>query len=67
VRLTTQEGRLIVCNPGLRRAWILNAYAEPAEILDAGRGISLTNVALHPSGIAYFTDSTNGRILRAQL
>jgi len=62
-----QHGRLIVCNPGLGRAWILNAYAEPVEILDAGRGISLTNVALHPSGMAYFTDSTNGRILRAQL
>ena len=61
------KGRLIVCNPGLGRAWILDAYAEPVEILEAGRGISLTNVAIHVSGMAYFTDSTNGRILRAQL
>lgn len=62
-----RKDRLIVCNPGLGRAWILDAYAEPVEILEAGRGISLTNVAVHASGMAYFTDSTNGRILRAQL
>jgi hypothetical protein len=29
-------------------------------------GLAL-NVAVHASGMAYFTDSTNGRILRAQL
>jgi gluconolactonase len=61
------HGRLIVCNPGLGVAWILDEYAEPVQILQAGRGISLTNVAVHDSGMAYFTDSTNGRILRTQL
>lgn len=61
------KGRLIVCNPGLGRAWVLDAYAEPVEIFEAGRGVSLTNVALHPSGVACFTDSTHGRILRAQV
>ena len=61
------KGRLIVCNPGLGRAWILDEYAEPVEILETERGTSLTNVAVHPSGMAYFTDSTNGRVLRAQL
>lgn len=61
------QGQLIVCNPGLGVAWILDEYAEPLQILQAGRGISLTNVAVHASGMAYFTDSTNGRILRAQL
>lgn len=61
------KGRLVVCNPGLGCAWILDAYAEPVEIIQAGRGVSLTNVAVHPSGMAYFTDSTNGRILRARL
>jgi gluconolactonase len=61
------KDRLIVCNPGLGCAWVLDAFAEPVEILEAGRGVSLTNVALHPSGVAYFTDSTHGRILRAQL
>ena len=61
------KGRLIVCNPGLGRAWILDEYAEPVEILQTARGTSLTNVAVHPSGMACFTDSTNGRILRAQL
>ena len=61
------QGHLIVCNPGLGVAWILDEYAEPLQILQAGRGISLTNVAVHASGMAYFTDSTNSRILRAQL
>jgi gluconolactonase len=60
-------GRLIVCNPGLGRAWILNALAEPVEILRTAPGTSLTNVALDRSGMAYFTDSTHGRILRAKL
>jgi gluconolactonase len=63
------SGRLIVCNPGLGWAWILNARAEPEAILRTAPGTSLTNVALGGPGkrTAYFTDSTHARILRASL
>jgi gluconolactonase len=62
-------GRLVVCNPGLGWAWVLNALAEPVEILRAAPGTSLTNVAYGGEGrrTAYFTDSTNGRILTAAM
>ena len=56
-------GRLIVCNPGLGLAWVLNARAEPEEVWRTAPGTSLTNVAFH-GGKPYFTDSTHGRILR---
>ena len=58
-----EEGRLIVCNPGLGLAWVLNARAEPVEVWRTAEGASLTNVALHGRN-PYFTDSTHGRILR---
>ena len=63
------EGRLIVCNPGLGWAWVLNARAEPVEILRAAPGTSLTNVSLGGPDrrTAYFPDSTNARILSATL
>ncbi|HST00585.1 MAG TPA: hypothetical protein VLJ84_02895, partial [Usitatibacter sp.] len=63
------RGRLIVCNPGLGWAWVLNARAEPVEILRAEPGTSLTNVAISRDGsnMAYFTQSTDGLILRAAL
>ena len=59
-----EEGRLIVCNPGLGVAWVLNARAEPVEVLRTEPGTSLTNVAFR-GRTPYFTDSTHGRILRA--
>ena len=63
------EGRLIVCNPGLGLAWILNGRAEPVEVLRTSPGTSLTNVAFGGPArrTAYFTDSTHGRILRAEM
>jgi gluconolactonase len=63
------RGRLIVCNPGLGWAWVLNARAEPVEILRAETGTSLTNVAISKDGsnTAYFTQSTDGLILQAAL
>lgn len=63
------EGRLIVCNPGLGWAWVLNARAEPIEVLRTAPGTSLTNVAYGGAGrrTAFFTDSTHGRILKAEM
>src|SRR4030095_478233 len=62
-------GRLVVCNPGLGWAWVLNAKAEPVEVLRTKPGTSLTNVADGGSDrrSAYFTDSTGGRILRSSM
>jgi gluconolactonase len=62
-------GRLVVCNPGLGWAWVLDAHAEPVEILRTRSGTSLTNVAYGGTDrrTAYFTDSTAGRILRATM
>jgi gluconolactonase len=64
-----RDGRLIVCNPGLGLAWVLNARAEPAEILRTSPGTSLTNVAFGGAQrrTAFFTDSTHGRILKAEM
>ena len=63
------DGRLIVCNPGLGWAWVLSPLAEPVELLRTKPGTSLTNVAFGGPGrrTAYFTDSTHGRILRAEM
>jgi gluconolactonase len=62
-------GRLIVCNPGLGWAWVLNAKAEPVEVLRSTRGASLTNVAFGGAGrrTAYFTESISGSILCVEM
>jgi gluconolactonase len=64
-----EAGRLIVCNPGLGWAWVLNGRAEPVEILRSATEASLTNVAFGgpERRIAYFTESVSGTILRAQM
>jgi gluconolactonase len=64
-----ESGRLIVCNPGLGYAWVLNERAEPVEILRSAAGSSLTNVAFGGPDrkTAYFTESTTGTILRARM
>jgi gluconolactonase len=64
-----ESGHLVICNPGLGWAWVLDAHAQPVEVLRAQSGVSLTNVALGGPGrkTAYFTDSTNATILRAEL
>ena len=60
-------GRLIICNPGLGWAWVLNSKAEPVEVLRSPRGASLTNVAYGGGErrTAYFTESVSGSILSA--
>ena len=62
-------GRLVVCNPGLGWAWVLNSKAEPVEVLRSTRGASLTNVAYGGQGhrTAYFTESVSGSILCADM
>ena len=62
-------GRLIVANPGLGWAWVLNHRSEPVEILRSVAGASLTNVAFGGDDrrTAYFTESVTGTILRAQM
>src|SRR4029079_7140714 len=40
-----QEGRVIVANPGLGCAWVLNHRAEPLIVVRSTDGASLTNVA----------------------
>jgi gluconolactonase len=64
-----QQGRVIVANPGLGYAWVLNHRAEPVQVVRSTGGMSLTNVAL--GGIdcktLYCTESASGSILRAEL
>jgi len=63
------EGRLLVANPGLGYVWVLNARAEPVEVLRGAAGSSTTNLAFGGADrrTLYVTDSTHGRILRAPL
>lgn len=62
-----QQGRVIVANPGLGLAWVLNPRAEPEIVLRSATGASLTNVAF--GGVErktlYCTESSSGTILRA--
>ena len=60
------QGRLVVANPGLGYAWVLNTRAEPVWVLRSQTGSSLTNVAFggEDSRTLYCTESTSGSILR---
>jgi gluconolactonase len=64
-----ESGRLIVANPGLGVAWVLDAQAQPVEVLRSVAGSSLTNVAFGGEGrrTAFFTESASGTILCATL
>jgi gluconolactonase len=64
-----EDGRLIVANPGLGVAWVLDAMAQPVEVLRSVAGTSLTNLAFGGADrrTAYFTESTSGSILRATM
>lgn len=63
------DGRLIVANPGLGYAWVLNHRGEPVEVIRSPLGASLTNIAY--GGIdrttAFFTESVSGTVLRAEM
>ena len=64
-----EAGQLIVANPGLGVAWVLDAMALPVEVLRSVAGTSLTNLAFGGPDrrTAYFTESSSGSILRATL
>ncbi|HXF46455.1 MAG TPA: SMP-30/gluconolactonase/LRE family protein [Burkholderiaceae bacterium] len=64
-----EAGRLIVANPGLGYAWVLNERAEPVLILRSSAGSSLTNVAFGGAErrTLYCTESVSGSVLRAEL
>ena len=64
-----EAGKLVVANPGLGVAWVLDALAQPVEVLRSVAGSSLTNLAFGGDDrrTAYFTESVTGTILRATL
>ncbi|UUX93984.1 SMP-30/gluconolactonase/LRE family protein [Aquabacterium sp. J223] len=64
-----RSGRLVVANPGLGVAWVLNHRAEPELVLRSGAGSSLTNVAFGGPDrrTLYCTESVTGTVLRAVL
>ena len=64
-----EQGRVIVANPGLGYAWVLNPRAEPVIVLRSTEGMSLTNIAYGGAErkTLYCTESVSGSILRAEL
>jgi gluconolactonase len=64
-----ESGRVIVANPGLGVAWVLNAKAEPEVVLRSCTGASLTNVAFGGAErkTLYCTESVSASILRTPL
>jgi gluconolactonase len=64
-----EKGRVIVANPGLGVAWVLNHRAEPEVVLRSCAGTSLTNVAFGGADrkTLYCTESVSGSVLRAEL
>ena len=64
-----EQGRLLVANPGLGYAWVLNSRAEPAIVLRSREGMSLTNLAFGgpERRTLYCTESVSGSMLRTTL
>jgi len=64
-----EKGRLVVANPGLGVAWVLNHRAEPELVVRSCAGASLTNVAFGGAErkTLYCTESVSGSVLRAEL
>jgi gluconolactonase len=64
-----EAGRLIVANPGLGVAWVLNHRAEPEIVLRSAAGASLTNLAFGgpERKTLYCTESVTGSVLVATL
>lgn len=62
-------GRVVVANPGLGLAWVLNHRAEPEVVLRSCTGPSLTNVAFGGAQrrTLYCTESVTGSVLRVDL
>lgn len=64
-----EAGRVIVANPGLGVAWVLNHRAEPESVLRSVAGASLTNLAFdgRERKTLYCTESVTGTVLRATM
>ena len=64
-----EAGRLVVANPGLGVAWVLNHRAEPEVVLRSCAGASLSNIAFGgpQRKSLYCTESVSGSVLRATL
>lgn len=64
-----ESGRLLVANPGLGVTWVLDAMAQPVEVLRSATGTSLTNLAFGGAGrrIVFLTESATGSILTAAM
>ena len=64
-----ETGRVIVANPGLGVAWVLNHRAEPEAVLRSCAGSSLTNVAFggDERRTLYCTESVSGSVLRVEM
>jgi gluconolactonase len=64
-----ERGHVVVANPGLGVAWVLNPRAEPEVILRSCAGTSLTNVAFGgpERKTLYCTESMTGTVLHATL
>ena len=63
------KGRLVVANPGLGCAWVLDHRAQPEVVIRSPLGASLTNVAFGGPNrqSLYCTESVSGSILRIEL
>lgn len=64
-----EQGRVLVANPGLGYVWVLNARAEPVQVIRGPAGASLTNLAFGGSDrrTVFCTDSTHGAVLRFEM
>lgn len=64
-----EAGRVIVANPGLGYAWVLNHRAEPELVLRSCAGASLTNLAFGGPDrkTLYCTESVTGTVVRTTL
>lgn len=64
-----ESGRLLVANPGLGVVWVLDAMAQPVEVLRSAAGTSVTNLAFGGAGgkTVYLTESATGSILTAAM
>jgi len=64
-----EAGRVIVANPGLGLAWVLNHRAEPEQVLRSCAGSSLTNIAFGgpERKTLYATESVTGTVMRTTL
>lgn len=64
-----ESGRLVVANPGIGLAWVLNKKAEPEQVIRSPAGTSLTNIVFGgpQRKTLYCTESVSASILRVEL